>query len=94
MPETISSNSAVAQQLATGISQSIQQINQHTITTANQTTVQGNSLAKSSAESGNESITAFRDALLKDLGNLKSVASEFEALNQELSNIVYPEFNK
>jgi type VII secretion effector (TIGR04197 family) len=94
MSETISSNSNVAQQFATGISQSLQQISQHTITTANQTTVQGNSLAKSSSETGSELITAFRDTLFKDLDNLKSVASEFEALNQELTNVIFTEFNQ
>ncbi|WP_176332535.1 TIGR04197 family type VII secretion effector [Candidatus Enterococcus lemimoniae] len=94
MSDTISNDGARAQQLATGISLAIQQINQHTITTADQTTVQGNSSAKSSAESGNEIVSAFKQALLNDLGNLKSVANEFEAMNQNIANVVYPSFTR
>lgn len=81
----IKSNSGVAQSVASAIATSLDSINQRgTILTDNQTTVAGNT----TAQQGITQLTAFNTSLVQAVGqasqNIRSVAAEFEAVDQKI----------
>ncbi|WP_348920458.1 TIGR04197 family type VII secretion effector [Enterococcus rotai] len=90
MPKDINSNSAVAQAVATSIASSVSSLNQGTaITKDTQTTVAGNS----NAQQAITQLTTFNNSLVQAItqasNNIRSVAAEFEAVDQRIAQMQY-----
>ncbi|MBP2100375.1 TIGR04197 family type VII secretion effector [Enterococcus rivorum] len=85
----IKSNSGVAQSVASAIATSLGSINQRgTILTDNQTTVAGNASAQQAITQLTTFNTSLVQAVAQASNNIRSVASEFEGLDQKIAQTV------
>lgn len=90
MPNGINSNSAVAQAVATSIASSVSALNQGTtITKDTQTTVAGNSNAQQAITQLTTFNTSLVQAITQASNNIRSVAVEFEAVDQRIAQMQY-----
>lgn len=90
MPNDINSNSAVAQAVATSIASSVSSLNQGTtITKDTQTTVAGNSNAQQAITQLTTFNTSLVQAITQASNNIRSVAAEFEAVDQRIAQMQY-----
>ncbi|WP_207696188.1 hypothetical protein DOK67_0002082 [Enterococcus sp. DIV0212c] len=90
MPNDINSNSAVAQAVATSIASSVSSLNQGTtITKDTQTTVAGNSNAQQAITQLTTFNTSLVQAVTQASNNIRSVAAEFEAVDERIAQIQY-----
>ncbi|ALS37601.1 type VII secretion effector (TIGR04197 family) [Enterococcus rotai] len=90
MPKDINSNSAVAQAVATSIASSVSSLNQGTtITKDTQTTVAGNSNAQQAITQLTTFNTSLVQAVTQASNNIRSVAAEFEAVDQRIAQMQY-----
>lgn len=90
MPNDINSNSAVAQAVATSIASSVSFLNQGTtITKDTQTTVAGNSNAQQAITQLTTFNTSLVQAITQASNNIRSVAAEFEAVDQRIAQMQY-----
>lgn len=90
MPKDINSNSAVAQAVATSIASSVSSLNQGTtITKDTQTTVAGNSNAQQAITQLTSFNTSLVQAVTQASNNIRSVAAEFEAVDQRIAQMQY-----
>ncbi|EOI02727.1 MULTISPECIES: TIGR04197 family type VII secretion effector [Enterococcus] len=90
MPKDINSNSAVAQAVATSIASSVSSLNQGTtITKDTQTTVAGNSNAQQAITQLTTFNTSLVQAITQASNNIRSVAAEFEAVDQRIAQMQY-----
>lgn len=90
MPKDINSNSAVAQAVATSIASSVSSLNQGTtITKDTQTTVAGNSNAQQAITQLTTFNTSLVQAITQASSNIRSVAAEFEAVDQRIAQMQY-----
>ncbi|WP_086444794.1 TIGR04197 family type VII secretion effector [Candidatus Enterococcus lemimoniae] len=90
MPKDINSNSAVAQAVATSIASSVSSLNQETtITKDTQTTVAGNSNAQQAITQLTTFNTSLVQAITQASNNIRSVAAEFEAVDQRIAQMQY-----
>ncbi|MGG5342272.1 TIGR04197 family type VII secretion effector [Enterococcus sp. AZ192] len=77
--EPISSNSAVAGELARGIFSAIDDLNsQQSIVTDEQSTISGNTAAKNAIKELQSMVQTISAAIATDANNIKSVAAEFD----------------
>ncbi|WP_170922928.1 hypothetical protein A5821_000279 [Enterococcus sp. 7F3_DIV0205] len=77
--ESISSNSAVAGELARGIFSAMDTLNSYqSVTTDEQSTISGNDAAKNAIKDMQSMVQAISVAIATDSNNIKSVAAEFE----------------
>lgn len=84
--DTIKSDFSGASQKATALKTATKELTQtSTITTDNQTTVSGNKNAQEVIQLAQTSAAAIANAVNQAATNLQSVASEFEAVDQQLS---------
>lgn len=90
MPKDINSNAAVAQAVATSIASSVSSLNQGTtITKDAQTTVAGNSNAQQAITQLTTFNTSLVQAITQASNNIRSVAAEFEAVDQQIAQMQY-----
>lgn len=90
MPNNINSNSAVAQAVATSIASSVSSLNQGTtITKDTQTTVAGNNNAQQAITQLTTFNTSLVQAVTQASNNIRSVAAEFEAVDQRIAQMQY-----
>lgn len=90
MPKDINSNAAVAQAVATSIASSVSSLNQGTtITKDTQTTVAGNSNAQQAITQLTTFNTSLVQAITQASNNIRSVATEFEAVDQRIAQMQY-----
>jgi len=90
MPKDINSNAAVAQAIATSIASSVSSLNQGTtITKDTQTTVAGNSNAQQAITQLTTFNTSLVQAITQASNNIRSVAAEFEAVDQRIAQMQY-----
>ncbi|MBO0474785.1 hypothetical protein IGL98_002406 [Enterococcus sp. DIV0840] len=90
MSNNINSNSAVAQAVATSIASSVSSLNQGTtITKDTQTTVAGNSNAQQAITQLTTFNTSLVQAITQASNNIRSVAAEFEAVDERIAQIQY-----
>lgn len=90
MPKDINSNAAVAQAVATSIASSVSSLNQGTtITKDTQTTVAGNSNAQQAITQLTTFNTSLAKAITQASNNIRSVAAEFEAVDQRIAQMQY-----
>ncbi|WP_429950636.1 TIGR04197 family type VII secretion effector [Enterococcus sp. AZ101] len=90
MPKDINSNAAVAQAVATSIASSVNSLNQGTtITKDTQTTVAGNSNAQQAITQLTTFNTSLAQAITQASNNIRSVAAEFEAVDQRIAQMQY-----
>lgn len=86
----IKSNAAVAQAVATSIASSVSSLNQGTtITKDTQTTVAGNSNAQQAITQLTTFNTSLVQAITQASNNIRSVAAEFEAVDQRIAQMQY-----
>ncbi|GGC77778.1 TIGR04197 family type VII secretion effector [Enterococcus wangshanyuanii] len=84
----IKSDSGVAQAIATSIASSLGSLNQgSSITKDTQTTVSGNSNAQQAITQMTTFNTSLVQAVTQASNNIRSVAAEFEAVDQKISQI-------
>lgn len=77
--EPISSNSAVAGELARGIFSAMDDLNsQQSIVTDEQSTISGNTAAKNAMKELESMVQTISAAIETDANNIKSVAAEFD----------------
>jgi type VII secretion effector (TIGR04197 family) len=85
---TIKSNSAVAQAAATSIASALSSLNQGTmITNDTQTTVAGNNNAQQAITQLTTFNTSLVQAITQASNNIRSIAAEFEAVDQKIAQI-------
>ncbi|WP_051933864.1 TIGR04197 family type VII secretion effector [Carnobacterium gallinarum] len=88
---TFQSDLNKASALATSLSNSVAPLNQgKKIQTATLTTLQGNGKSVSLTEKQQGLKSSFAAALIRDIANIHSVASDFEVMNKELENLMTP----
>ncbi|GGC96951.1 hypothetical protein GCM10011573_28160 [Enterococcus wangshanyuanii] len=79
MMEPISSNSAVAGELARGIFSAMDDLNsQQSIVTDEQSTISGNTAAKNAIKELQSMVQTISASIATDANNIKSVATEFD----------------
>lgn len=78
------SKKAVAQNIATGLDNSLQLLSGYEVTLAEKTTVGGNARAKETINDEKKAVRSFVSAMQKDIERIRSVAIEFEKLDDTL----------
>ncbi|MFA8439864.1 TIGR04197 family type VII secretion effector [Pueribacillus sp. YX66] len=78
------SKEAVAQKIATELDNSLQLLSVYEVNLAHKTTVAGNARAKETINGEKKVIRSFVSAMQKDIERIRSVAAEFEKMDDSL----------
>ncbi|WP_088816361.1 MULTISPECIES: TIGR04197 family type VII secretion effector [Listeria] len=85
MQEEIASQMGIAQQTATSLNTAVNQLeSDKVIQQDNQTTLQGNQMAKDYLTKESQIVQKFTLAFKQDIENIRSVAAEFESFDGQL----------
>jgi type VII secretion effector (TIGR04197 family) len=88
--EPITSNSAVAGELARGIFSAMDVLNsQQSVITDEQSTVSGNTAAKDAMEEMQSMVQMISAAIATDANNIKSVAAEFDEADAVIRKMMH-----
>ncbi len=82
--DLLSSKQVVAQNIATGLDNSLQSLSNYEVNLADKTTVGGNARAKETINDEKKVVRSFVAAMQKDIERIRSVALEFEKMDDTL----------